>query len=369
MWRDEFQHSCHAQNLIKITQKILIYFKLILNVWTTILDRNQKLMCLTNCETVNHVQLRVLNLCSEDLNFLKKHFKERTLFCNIKNKQQCQKIWNNMLKITTLISSIYTFFEDIKYFISCAKIMRKLLKKSFKKSTRKALKMQTFKKINQKSSEVRVQETKSFFRLYQKNLTDQVQLDILQLWLFSIWNFTDMISECSKKKNKRSASVLKKLNVSTLCVFVILAYNLNFASDEIQKWRFMNSNMKRTHDTMLDAWQSDCFQYDSATFETYQSQIAEIYDTVIKIFDNSITSTFFLNNSEENIEWRCECSFENVYEKCQKFFFWAQYAIQIRLKTKTSFFCLCEFLCFMHFLKNSHLRLHKISQSCFNLRH
>jgi hypothetical protein len=302
------------------------YLKHILIVWSSILPKDQGLLRLADETTVEALQLRVPGLCSEDSEFLEGLMNDGVLFPSVKSQQERQTIWRRLLQVRTLIPSLYTFFEDIKYIKPQVKIIKQLLGKSFNGSLIGAMN-QTFSGVNQNDGVVRVQETESSFRFCRGNSIDQKRFGIFQLLQFPARNFTNMIPERPKKEDGKETPVPKTPDISTWQAFATLAYNLGFECEQIHRLRNKNPDRERARAALLQARDPLRFKYEETAFESFQSQIAEMFATAVEISPPSTTPAFFVDVSGESLERRCGRTFENAYESDRQSFFLNAYTL------------------------------------------
>jgi hypothetical protein len=85
--------------------------------------------------TVHGVQLRAPGSSSDDTNMLRRLLEDGTLFSARKDSEKRELIWKYLLSVEGfLISSLYTFFEDLKLLKAPEEIIKSLIEPPFKDS-------------------------------------------------------------------------------------------------------------------------------------------------------------------------------------------------------------------------------------------
>ncbi|OJD25070.1 hypothetical protein ACJ73_03562 [Blastomyces percursus] len=290
----------------------------VMGIWTAILSGRTEWMLQLDVDTVEYVQQRAPGKCLKDRQALKEKINAGTLFPFVTDLEERNAIWQNLLRITTLIPSLYTFFEDIKFLMPLTKIMKRLLGETLGESIRQSLE-EIF--TGNEHKELLVQESESSGVIYAADLKVQVNMGIFQLWLFAARNFTDMLPETPRKEDSQPAPTTKEPNPAAWCAFATLAYNLGFNSDKICQMRRATPDRELARMVLLRARKAPRFKYDSAAFEEYQNQIIAMFTTAKEEPAPSVAATLYTDGYGEDMERRCGRAFENAYEDYRKVLF------------------------------------------------
>jgi hypothetical protein len=258
------------------------------------IEREQGMDVADRSENSERVQLSIPGRCSSDSDMLNRWLQQREILSTITSEEDRQTIWSNLLRIDTLIPSLYAFFEDIKYLKPCATVVKRLFGGKPEGSVRKSLRM-LYKGENQRDDQVLVQETETLLRPYGGTITDRINLGTFQLWLFAARNFTYLIKEYPKKEDGRPPPRLEEPDPSTWSAFATLAYNLGFTSDEILRMKNANPDLEVARAALLEARKPPRFRYDSAAF---QSQIMAMFATATEVTSEPSNPTFFVEIPE-----------------------------------------------------------------------
>jgi hypothetical protein len=260
-------------------------------------------MGLVDRTTVEALQLRVPGLCLEDAEFLGGLMSKGILFPRFKDQQKLHNIWSNVLKVRCLIPTIWSLFQNVKYWMTPVKIMKQIFGKDFEGTISEAM-ADNFSGVNQNEEEVRVQETESTYRCYRGNKTDRVRLGTIQLWLFIARNFIDMSGDCLLKENGQKTPMPKTPDPLVWHAFAVLAYNLGFECDEINRLR-----------------EPPRSKNDETAFESYQSRMEGRFGLAKEGPPPSDKLDFFVDGSGESLKRRCGRTFENAYTSDRQYLF------------------------------------------------
>lgn len=124
--------------------------------------------------TVEALQLRAPHASRDDLSLLKRLFDKGKLFSEIREEDKRRSIWNNILTIACLITSLYTLFEDLKLMSPCVKIVKVLIERPFKGSLHDMMEQQ-FSGANQTPGKVVMHDTETVFNVCEGSVTDQIE--------------------------------------------------------------------------------------------------------------------------------------------------------------------------------------------------
>ncbi|KAI9775932.1 MAG: hypothetical protein M1839_000721 [Geoglossum umbratile] len=275
--------------------------------------------------TVKALQLKAPGYSKEDLATIEPHFRTDELFSAVRSPADRQNIWNNLRQVEGLIPTIESFFEDFKYLAPTARIVSRLFPKK-KRITVYEEMYRIFSKRSQKDGEVIVQDSDKTFYIRTGNSTDQFEFGYWQVWLYAWHHFPKLIEECPRKENGQPTPVPQEPSKYRWHELASLANKLGFQSEQINQLMSIDPFMEIAHDALLKAQGLDGYEYEEATFEPYQGQIANI----VKTATTRATTTrqpmykkpaLLVDGSGEALERRCGRTFENAYRNDWKFLF------------------------------------------------
>ena len=151
------------------------------------------------------------------------------IFCSF-SQQECEGIWARLQAIHDLIPSLFTFFENFKYFDSCTDCLKWLVCIGPQDTVSTAMK-QTYSGVNQVMNSALMQETEFTFFSVPAGLTDRKDLGYRQLRAFAMRYYR----EIPKKPSGKSLLAKSRAMVDTtkLHEMADLADQLGFESSEI----------------------------------------------------------------------------------------------------------------------------------------
>jgi len=210
-------------------QKILHYLQHINETWSNLLQHNKTMMKRVDQATVKALELTAPWASTLDAKVLHGKVLGRKIFCSF-SQQEHEGIWARLQAIHDLIPSLFTFFEDFKYFDSCTDCLKWLVCIGPRDTVSTAMK-QTYSSVNQVMNSALVQETEFTFFSVPAGLTDRKDLGYRQLRAFAMRYYR----EIPKKPSGKSLLAKPRAMVDTtkLREMADLADQLGFESPEI----------------------------------------------------------------------------------------------------------------------------------------
>ena len=160
------------------------------------------------------------------------------LFPMINDVATRARILEQVQRVSFIIPSLYTFFEDTKWLEPCAKIMRSLLPPGCRDSTK-----QSFFRRYTGSTVSRIQENSSQFTNKRGSEADNVKLSYVQLWMFAWRHFPELSGIMPRRDAGFPKPQAKSSNLQCLNRFAKLAADLGFESDIISNLRSRNPDL------------------------------------------------------------------------------------------------------------------------------
>ncbi|QKX62573.1 uncharacterized protein TRUGW13939_09734 [Talaromyces rugulosus] len=214
-------------------EEIFNYINHIYEIYTFILNNRQELMPMVDYESVRNIRGRIPSMCHADFDYLDIEFRSRRLLPAIQDQNTRDEIWEQLMKVKTIIPSMYTMLQDMYYLEPLSSAMKGLLGNA-KPSVDQAL-GKIFVGDPMAGNQVVIQMSERTFQLYPGSHTDQKRMGVFQLWLFAARSFPDLVPKCPRKDNKAALPIPRKPSPSTWSQFARLALDLGFTSPKIRK--------------------------------------------------------------------------------------------------------------------------------------
>ena len=167
--------------------------------------------------TITTLELKASRALTIDADALRTQVLGEKIFNTFSSKQRVG-IWGRLQLIDCLISSLYTFFEDINYLQVLVDCLKWLTSISLNNTISTALERAFSKKGSNNP-----------------NLTDQCGLEIQKLYAYAMRHFIDMPREVNTKHALAKATI--RVDKMVFQEFAELASHLGFESSEITKLR------------------------------------------------------------------------------------------------------------------------------------
>ena len=196
MWWGKNTFTGHFYVLIDC-QEILHYLQHINETWSNLLQHNKTMMERVDQATVKALELTAPWASTLDAKVLRGKVLGGKIFCSF-SQQEGEGIWARLQAIHDLIPSLFTFFEDFKYFDSCTDCLKWLVCIGPQNTVFTAMK-QTYSGVNQMMNSALVQETEFTFFSVPAGLTDRKDLGYRQLRAFAMRYYREIPKKPSGK--------------------------------------------------------------------------------------------------------------------------------------------------------------------------
>ena len=160
---------------------------------------------------------------------LKELWLDGSLFNEVKDPAERDRIWQTISSLRCRIPSLRTFLEDTKYLEACSTAIRGLLPTKFKGSVQDTL-------TRYHTRQAPVYDFKnSTCRVGEITAEEAFRIAYLQVWLFSFRNFADLTDIQPRKDSGRSKPLTKGRSPLTWNSFAVLAQKSGFETAQIRK--------------------------------------------------------------------------------------------------------------------------------------
>jgi hypothetical protein len=233
-------------------QEILRYLDYIKEVWYKILRGDRQAMKRVDQASLKVLEFTVPGACTADAEVLWGQLMSGRIF-GACSKQDREAIWIEVLSYSAgyFISSLFSFFEDLKYLQGPADCVRRLISLLSRDTVFSVLE-QSFSDVNQTPDQCIIQESESVYALEPRNLADHVDFGIRQIWIPVMCNYLEMPAE-PKKKTALAKPTGEKADEVVLCELAALAYRLGFDSEEIRCLMQRSPDREIARDALLKA--------------------------------------------------------------------------------------------------------------------
>lgn len=196
---------------LTLPQEAAAYLHHTYALWVRIVGSQQAATKIT-VNDVQAVELRCPKFCTADAVAVMDAFEQGTIFSSFSTSER-DAIRREILSIETIITSLYTFSQDIHVLEVCAASMRHLVAPSRNRTIRQTL-LSSFEGTDDRSAATAIQD----------------------LWAFVLGNFPDMCLPTTRTKAKLLAGPLvQEGRQATVLCAARLANQLGFRTPEIQR--------------------------------------------------------------------------------------------------------------------------------------
>ena len=222
---------------------------------------------------------------------------------------------HNILQISTIIPSLYTLGQDLKFLEPGARILRRLCGER-RGSIRSNL-QQCFNRSTQPSNRFRVQDTETSWCEYQGTPDDQVNHGIIQLWLFAGRHFPWMVPFCTRQEEvKQVPQTEEPLLWHRLAS---LALQLGFDNPEINRLGSTSPEHKIAEAALLQARKPPEYSYDSIKFDRFKNEIVHMFSHATESSPRATAqATLLPENGVEALPRRCGRVFHRAFQETRE---------------------------------------------------
>jgi len=306
-------------NFADTQQEVLHYLDHIKNVWSKILGEDKQAMQKVDQATVKALESKAPRFSRLDAQAVQGPLLSGRIFSAF-SQQDREAVWCRLCSIDGLIPSLFTFFEDIKYLQATADCVKQLIKLSPRDTVFTALD-NCFSNASQTSDQCIIQEADSTFAVRPGTSGDYFDLYYRQIWLGAMRKYPKVPVKRKKKKRDLLAKVGGgEADETVLCEIAALAYRLGFESDEICALKQRSPDREIARSALLKARKPDRYEYDDTLFESYISQIVEVFSTATPSRSEQLTPVLVSDDPDASGN-RCGFPDEQAQEEDSKLLF------------------------------------------------
>jgi hypothetical protein len=276
-----------------------------------ILGGRKDLMASVDAPTVKALELRVPGRSVTDMDVLEKLFRTGQLFPLIRNNTDRQQIWQNIRRVDKLITTLYTFFEDVKYIEEPARILWQLLPPTEDKQSLRTRMSAIFSTSLLRDGHCFIQESEDQYREVRGSSADQLELGYRHLWLMAWRECFDMRPVCPKKERGQNTPVPRQPDLSKWSKIARLGKKVGFESEEINRLLSVDHVREDIQEYLTTRYDPRYFIYDE---EHCVSGLTEILRSIKAKPSSPRKPLLFVPGCGESLERRCGRTFENAHE-------------------------------------------------------
>lgn len=291
-------------------QELRNYLLHVRSQWDYILGHSVSMKALIDYKSVQLLQMRSPASSPNDATYVQDLMNHGILFPLILDNNIRQHICGRILRVSCMITSLYTFLEDTKWLEPCAKVVRGLLPSRFGPSIRIAL----FKKFagNELANGfLKIEDPAFTYSTFKGNEHQAVQCGYIQLWMAAWRGFPDMVSIAPRKDVGKPKPQVKALNEHYWNRLAKMAVDLGFASEEINRMQAMNTDWMMTQEFLRKLRPSEFFQISNDELMSWTTSIWQIIDRIRPRTNDE--ASHLSADLEVPVEYRCGRPHENAH--------------------------------------------------------
>ncbi|KAL2802958.1 hypothetical protein BJX63DRAFT_425661 [Aspergillus granulosus] len=240
--------------------------------WSSLVQNKQESMLKIDAGTIERLQLRAPGVSEDDTKTVHGWISSGEAFPNFTESERIE-IWSNLRERKTIIPSLYSFFQNMRYLAACANCMKRLVSFSKYHCTIKTAILSSF----QPPGSCLIQTSETSFRELHASANECAELAYEQLWVYAMRHYSEMAKE------PESDDVIAKPgrgrpNEIVLYNMARLARKLGFDSAEIQELLKLSPDRQIAKSALLKARPLDQFRYNADQFESLVDRIVDTFE-------------------------------------------------------------------------------------------
>ncbi|KAH0542481.1 hypothetical protein FGG08_003152 [Glutinoglossum americanum] len=312
LWSTVKLGTLHRFLTLKCDEEMLHFLRHILFVWDKILDRVPR--SAIDQLTVANLELRTPMVSRKDSREIYAMMETVQLFPSVSDPAVRQTLLRNLSTISCLIPSMRVFLENLKYLEPCCNVLKGLMNFTQSSTIRQCL----FKSyVAPPCLLVETCEGK----LQSATATDNKLAAYLQLWIYAMRNFPEMVAVAPKKELGQEKPVVLEPNPKLWIEISKMAVSLGFRTPKALKWGKQNPDESVARAFLLRARPPTKYEFTSITIDMATKQIAKILSMAKQIKAKTRTLRLTLPHGGESRDRRCGRPFENSQIFDQEFLF------------------------------------------------
>lgn len=251
-------------------------------IWKKIFGESTMAMQSTDNDTVRALELTCPKYSPADRRNVRLLLEKGQIFRGIDLSER-EHLWKNLMRVDCIIPSLFSFFEDAKYLLPCARNIKYIIGSQNEMTIYRAL-QRCFHQVEDSPAQTQliVEKEEAVYEIKATPLTLEERFDIgrRQLWLYAMRHFAQVAPPSASSGEWRIASVGSEIaNESVLCGFASLACRLGFRNDDILRLKQRSPEREIACRALLQARPPGMYKYDGNSFESYLDQMEKFMNT------------------------------------------------------------------------------------------
>ncbi|PVH95424.1 hypothetical protein DM02DRAFT_690214, partial [Periconia macrospinosa] len=232
LWAGVRLGALHRLLALKCDEEMVRYLKYIKHIWDRILGNTELDGSVVNKLTVEKLELLCPKYSQLDRKTISQLMKDNVLFPSVRDAEVRRMLFANICSLPTLIPSLRTFFETLKYLEPICEIMKQLLGKKTKDTIRKSL-FGSFRLPERMI--VQVMENNYMELKVLPSKKEAAKLAYIQLWAFCARHFNTLTSCTPRKESDRKKPSIQGPNPVLRQRLAKFAYDLGFRNSALEQ--------------------------------------------------------------------------------------------------------------------------------------
>jgi predicted nucleic acid-binding Zn-ribbon protein len=213
--------------------------------------------------------------------------------------EERELIWNKLKAFDRLIPSLYTFFEDFKYFTACAECIQRLLVTNRNQPTIYSAMGYMF---QPETAECRILINESSQRTVHGNYRKILDVSYRELWLFAMRHYPQMAKD-PQRDDLLAKVASEKADEAVVYEMAKLAKSLGFESAQINSILSKSPDRQIAAGALLKARKPGRYQYDLQDMELLIDTIVDCFTHAKRTHDDATPE--LLADNDRQSQSRC----------------------------------------------------------------
>jgi hypothetical protein len=255
------------------------YLNFIREFWFSIVDGVPEALMRIDQRTVEKLQLHAPGVSQEDSKIVQGLVLSGQIFSGFSAPER-EAIWGKLQSFDRLVPSLYTFFEDLKYFTACAECIQRLLATNKNHPTLYTTMGHMFRPTDSDAEEFLIQVSESRFRRVTGTWDERLDLGYRVLWLFAMRHYPQMAKD-SRRDVLLAKAPSEKADEAVIYEMAALARKLGFRSAQITRLLSRSPDRQIAHAALLKARKPERYRYDPERLERLIDRISACFSEAV----------------------------------------------------------------------------------------
>ncbi|KAL4744558.1 hypothetical protein BDW72DRAFT_208921 [Aspergillus terricola var. indicus] len=281
---------------VKCDEEILNYLRFIQEVWSSIVTPEG--LVRVDQQTVERLQLMAPGVSAADSREVHGLVISGQVFSEFTAEER-ELIWNKLKAFDRLIPSLYTFFEDFKYFTACAECIQRLLVTNKNQPTIYSAMGYMF---QPETAECRILINESSQRTVRGSYRKILDVSYRELWLFAMRHYPQMAKD-PQRDDLLAKVASEKADEAVVYEMAKLAKSLGFESTQINSILSKSPDRQIATGALLKARKPGRYQYDPQDMELLIDTIVDCFSHAKRTHDDATPE--LLADNDRQSQSRC----------------------------------------------------------------